>query len=1191
VHRASRRSFARSCIGLAVAAITALPAAWPTAAATVGRSDRGAVTDGSAGAAAVPAGERSAVGGDLAADPANPNPPVIDGDGTAASSASGTGTGTSGGDAPTGPPEPSAQYLDSLSHAADRIDFQPGGRVTVPFRPRAGDTWTVDGGRARALPAGRVSGAQMRDDTAPPDPPPAPAGVDPTVDSNAGAVGAVPAASNVASVSPTGLHRAVLGFLPYWEVSDSTTTLDYATLSTIAYFGVGCASGGNLLKKNSDGTTSTGWAGWTSAKLTSDINAAHGAGTRVVLTLECFGWSSSGATLQAKILNSASYRNNLAAQTAKAVHDRGADGVNLDFEPLVSGTEAGYVAFIQALRAALDAYAPGYELTFDTMGYIGNYPIEAALAPGGADALMIMGYDYRSTSTSRVGSISPLTGPPYDLNDTISAYTKRVPASKIILGLPYYGRAWSTDSSALHATNISGTEYGASVNVTYATAVGYAADHGRLWDSIEQAPWTAYQKQTCTATYGCVTSWRELYYDDVQSLGARYDMINRRDLRGAGIWALGYDGTRPELHDLLADKFLRDTTPPVTGIVNMGSTQPDEGFEVTWKAYDDTGVAAYDLQVSRDGGAWATWLTGATGTSDVFLGSNGHTYAFRVRATDGAGNTSDWYDASVAGLATPSALAVGTFGRVTLDGLRMRASADTSATVMTTFAKGAIVWITGGPRSADGYTWYQVNGPISQWSPVDFTQLGGWVAVASGTTSYVVPRAAPYATHVAAGMTGYAVGGGGDRVLTPDGDGLNDTIRLDWANTAALDGLTLRVFSAGGGLVGTRSLGSKLGSGAQSFWWDGTLGGQPVAAGDYVLQLVGSRGTATYSAPSADPVTRAQILAFGVAVAPTPPTSVFSFTATTASPTRASSVSYRLVFGGPVTGLTATDFVRSGTASGCVVGTPTGSGASYAVTVSKCSAGSLVLSVRANAVRDGVGNSGPDASVAAPMVVIDRTAPTTTAPATAIRSGTTLGATVAGLVSWAGADAGGAGVASYDVERSVDGKAFSVIKKGLVASSLAVSLTPGHTYRFAVRGRDAAGNVGAWRAGATTAVILRQESSGFLSWRGSWHSAGSTSYSGGRVRYATAAGASVRYAFYGRGVAFVTTIGPSRGRVKVYLDGTYVTTLDLGGPATSYRQIAWAKRFSTVGSHTLRLVVVGTSGRPRIDVDAFVALR
>ena len=140
---------------------------------------------------------------------------------------------------------------------------------------------------------------------------------------------------------------------------------------------------------------------------------------------------------------------NLARQIAAAVRDRGADGVNLDFEPIASGYADEFTALVRKVRASLNEVAKGYQLTFDTTGWIGNYPIEAATATGGADAVVVMGYDYRSSSSSPVGSIAPIGGPTYDIGDTIKAYVSRIPASKVILGVPYYGRAWSTSSKAL----------------------------------------------------------------------------------------------------------------------------------------------------------------------------------------------------------------------------------------------------------------------------------------------------------------------------------------------------------------------------------------------------------------------------------------------------------------------------------------------------------------------------------------------------------------------------------------------------------------------------------------------------------------------------------------------------------------------------------------------------------------------
>ena len=174
-------------------------------------------------------------------------------------------------------------------------------------------------------------------------------------------------------------------------------------LSTIAYFSVGADKSGNLAKRDRDGSLSTGWAGWTSADMTRVIKAAHAAHTRVVLTVSVFAWTTNNAAIQKAILGSSTARSNLARQIAAAVRDRGADGVNLDFEPLASGYESEFVALLKSVRSALNNVARGYQLTYDTTGFAGNYPLEASVAAGAADAIFIMGYDYRTASANYAG--------------------------------------------------------------------------------------------------------------------------------------------------------------------------------------------------------------------------------------------------------------------------------------------------------------------------------------------------------------------------------------------------------------------------------------------------------------------------------------------------------------------------------------------------------------------------------------------------------------------------------------------------------------------------------------------------------------------------------------------------------------------------------------------------------------------
>ena len=774
-------------------------------------------------------------------------------------------------DDPTAGLQPSVQYEEAVAHEHDRIAFAPGGRVTVGFSPRPGDPWTVGGGAPKSLPAGRLDGKAIRAQgprstvtisatiDAPIETGPAlaatPASFSPSADAQA-----TPSVTPQAAVSLSGLRREIFGFLPYWEVNSTSLRLDYAKISTIAYFGLGADAAGNLQKRNSDGTATVGWSGWTSSRLTSIISAAHTNHTRVVLTVQSFAWNTSGQTRQQSLLGSSPARLNLARQIAAAARDRGVDGVNLDFEPLATGYEAQFTALVRTIRAELNRIHSGYQITFDTTGSIGNYQIEDATASGGADAIFIMGYDYRVASSSPVGSVAPYEKSGYDIVDTVGAYTARVAPSKLILGVPYYGRAWSTSGNGLNAPNISGTQYGASTTVVYDTAADYLAQYGRRYDPLEEVAWTTYQRQNCTATYGCVSAWRELYVDDATAIGRKYDLVNAYGLRGAGIWALGYDGTRPDLYAAIQLKFITDTTPPTVGIQTLPGRQLNPDFAVSWTGVDDVAVVSYDGQVSIDGGPWTPWFLGSKLGSATWHGLDNHTYAFRVRARDPKGNVSAWNVASTS-VAAP-ALAPGGFGVSRVDGLSVRTGGDTSGTKVGTLANGDLVAIVGGPRSADGYTWFQVIGPLTTWGAVRPAFSGRWVAASSATSTMLVPTKAPNATQVAAmiGDLGFSGGGAasigpgagavGSRSFSPNGDGSKDTLVIAWTNGVALDALVMKVFRADGTPVGSVPLASQVGAGDRHVAWDGRVAGSLLPNGRYLVTLVGSAGGTTYDNPS-----------------------------------------------------------------------------------------------------------------------------------------------------------------------------------------------------------------------------------------------------------------------------------------------------------------------------------------------------
>src|ERR1035437_6505138 len=409
---------------------------------------------------------------------------------------------------------PSIQYQEALAHSAKTYSFAPGSPVTVPFRPRAGDSAMVDGAAPVALPAAQGSNAVAPNLTAP------------------------------SIVTPnstlTALRREVFGFLPYWELG---STLNYDTLSTIAYFGVDLNGDGTLSK------SSNGWNGWNSSAMTSLISDAHSHGTRVVLSVESFAWDSGGAATQSAVLGNPTVNQAAAQAIAAEVGRRGADGVNLDFEPIASLQVANFVAFTRLVRAELDKVHPGYELTFCATGAPSTYDLPNLLAPGAADAVFIMGYDLRGGTPAYAGSIDPLTSTltHYSLTSVVNTFISQVPASKVILGLPWYGHAWSTGTTnAVYAPTANMTKYGLPASgITYSDALGIAAAHltdatpgnGLQYDTAEQTAWTAYY-----GTFGGTSpTWRELYFDNARALSAKIDAIDGWNLRGLGIWALGYD--------------------------------------------------------------------------------------------------------------------------------------------------------------------------------------------------------------------------------------------------------------------------------------------------------------------------------------------------------------------------------------------------------------------------------------------------------------------------------------------------------------------------------------------------------------------------------------------------------------------------------------------------------------------------
>jgi subtilisin family serine protease len=208
-----------------------------------------------------------------------------------------------------------------------------------------------------------------------------------------------------------------------------------------------------------------------------------------------------------------------------------------------------------------------------------------------------------------------------------------------------------------------------------------------------------------------------------------------------------------------------------------------------------------------------------------------------------------------------------------------------------------------------------------------------------------------------------------------------------------------------------------------------------------------------------------------------------------------------------------------------------------------------------------------------------------------INVGSIVGSSVSTTMTWPAATDDHSGVASYVVRRRVGSGPWAIFAATVAARSIKVSLPFGTATQFAIAGRDGVGNVGGQAESAAVTAVLLQDGTTLAKYAGTWSLASSRSASNGKLHSSTRAGASVEFKTTARAIAIVGSKGPSYGKAKVYVDGAYIQTIDFRRSSAQSRVVVFNRSWSANGLHSVKLVVVGTSGRPRVDVDAFPILR
>jgi len=338
------------------------------------------------------------------------------------------------------------------------------------------------------------------------------------------------------------LTKTVFGFLPWWEYLAGThQNIRYDLLTHIAISFFDTDGDGNI-------TDPPAWP-WNDL-----IDSARSNNIKLIMVVSNF---QSGQIH--KLLTDQSSQQKLFNNILQKIIVNSFDGVNVDFENLLSGDEGSVInGFMKSLNNFIKSKYPLAEVSFDSpIVKSGSWDFKG-LADA-CDYLFIMGYDFYGSWSSTTGPSSPLIGNIYGLTYSFNNYYSSVPPQQLILGVPYYGNYWRTNSNDAYA-NVTPYDSTKAKNNWMKPALRYKEiisqyasnpSNENKWDSVSQTPWLR---------WGQDTLWNQIWYDDGNSLALKYDLSFSKNLKGIGIWALGYDDARSELWNLIEKKFAKTTS-------------------------------------------------------------------------------------------------------------------------------------------------------------------------------------------------------------------------------------------------------------------------------------------------------------------------------------------------------------------------------------------------------------------------------------------------------------------------------------------------------------------------------------------------------------------------------------------------------------------------------------------------------
>lgn len=246
-------------------------------------------------------------------------------------------------------------------------------------------------------------------------------------------------------------------------------------------------------------------------------------GTQPILTLTPFGPDGNfNNQLIHSVVNNEVYRDSLIQNLLVVMGEKGYQGIDIDFEYILAEDRDAFSAFVWQVAETMRnagyhtsvALAP--KTSSDQAGLLYEGKDYRALGEA-ADHVLLMTYEWGYTYGPPM-AVAPIN----QVHRVVEYALTQIPGEKVDLGIPNYGYDWPLPYER-------GVTKAATINNIQAVRI--AVEHGAeiLFDPVAQSPYFNYIENGTA---------HEVWFEDVRSLQAKFDLIKAYDLRGCGYWQI-----------------------------------------------------------------------------------------------------------------------------------------------------------------------------------------------------------------------------------------------------------------------------------------------------------------------------------------------------------------------------------------------------------------------------------------------------------------------------------------------------------------------------------------------------------------------------------------------------------------------------------------------------------------------------